>query len=311
MRTLRVVAWRAALGLLSAWAVLTAVFAMFTLTPDWALARRIGAAKWAGVDGDTVALIRERYLSARGLDRPLWRQYLDWLERMLTLEWGSSFRVGEPVVGLVADATVRTATYVLPALVVAVALGIALGVYVALRPDSRLADGSRTSTYLLFAVPNFWAGGLLLSLADGGVVAVPPVVLEYVLPAVLTGTTLLGGVLAYARAQAAEYAAAPFVRQVAAKGTGGRRIAVHVLRNAAIPVLSLVVTEALALLVLAVFVVETLFGIDGFGLLLFRAVDARDLPVLMGGTLVVIAVGVAANVVQDIAYGFLDPRVRD
>jgi peptide/nickel transport system permease protein len=68
-------------------------------------------------------------------------------------------------------------------------------------------------------------------------------------------------------------------------------------------------TEVLGLLVLTVFVVEVLFGIDGFGLLLFEAIDQRDLPVLLGGTMVVVAVGVGGNVLQDVAYSVLDPRV--
>ena len=106
-----------------------------------------------------------------------------------------------------------------------------------------------------------------------------------------------------------EYAASDFVKLVRAKGASNRRVAVHVLRNAAIPVFSMLFTEALGLLVLSVFVIEVLFGIDGFGLLLFRAVEDRDLPVLLGGTVVTIGVGVLGNIVQDVSYSVLDPRV--
>ncbi|MBX0295484.1 ABC transporter permease [Haloarcula nitratireducens] len=309
MRILRVVAWRALLGLLSAWTVLTAVFALFTLTEDWVLEQRLGALKWRGAEEQTVDRVAEQYLAARGFDRPLWAQYVDWLGDMLTLEWGTSFRVGEPVFPLVVGSVARTAAYVLPALVVAVAAGVSLGLYVALNPESRLADYGLGTAYALFAVPNFWIGGLLVSLAAGGVVARPPLLFGYVLPALLTATTILGGVVSYARAYSVEYASAEFVRLVTAKGASKRRVGAHVLRNAAIPVLSMVFTEVLALLVLAVFVVEVLFGIEGFGLLLFRSVQERDLPVLLGGTLVIIAVGVLGNVAQDLSYGVLDPRV--
>ena len=81
------------------------------------------------------------------------------------------------------------------------------------------------------------------------------------------------------------------------------------LRNASIPLISLLFTETLALLALAVFVIEALFAIDGFGLLFYNAIWTRDLPVLMGGTMVIVTVGVAGNVLQDIAYSVLDPRV--
>ncbi|QGA83667.1 ABC transporter permease [Halomicrobium sp. LC1Hm] len=311
MKFLRVVAWRVALGGVAAWAVLTAVFGLFTLTEDWVLQRQVGALKWAGEEEDAIAAVRDQYLGTRGLDRPLAVQYLDWLGNMVTLDWGRSFVTGDPVFGTVLAAAGRTAMYVLPALALAVAVGVAFGLFLALRPESRLGSVGLGTIYLAFAVPNFWLGGLLVSLARAGVISRPPLVFEHLLPIVLTATTLLGGVVSYARAHAAEHASADFVRLLRAKGAGSRRVATHVLRNAAVPIFSLVFTEALALLVLAVFVVEVLFGIDGFGSLLFRSVDQRDLPVLLGGTLVIIAVGVVGNVVQDLSYGVLDPRIDD
>lgn len=311
MRFLRIVVWRVALGVAAAWAVLTAVFALFALTDDWVLQRQVGALKWAGEEESVIDAVRDQYLAARGLDRPLTVQYLDWLGNMVTLDWGRSFVTGDPVFGTVLSATGRTAMYVLPALALAVGIGVAFGLYVALNPDSRLGTVGLGTAYLGFAVPNFWLGGLLVSLAAGGVIPRWPLLFDHLLPIALTATTLLGGIVSYARAHAAEYVSADFVRLVRAKGANSRRVATHVLRNAAVPIFSLVFTEALALLVLAVFVVEVLFGIDGFGALLFRSVDQRDLPVLMGGTLVVIGVGVVGNVVQDLSYGLLDPRIED
>ncbi|WP_276273683.1 ABC transporter permease [Haloarcula litorea] len=309
MNVVRVLLRRAALGVVAAWTVLTTVFLLFTATDDWVLARRVGILRWGGADEGTVQQMTQEYLAGRGYDRPLWVQYVDWLENMVTLRWGTSFRLGEPVLPLLVDAVVRTAAYVLPALVLAVALGVGLGLYVARNPESRVAGASLGSVYLVFAVPNVWIGGLLVSLANGGVLPHSTLVFGYVLPCLLAATTLLGGVTAYARAYAAELTSAEFVRLVTATGAPPRRVAAHILRNAAVPVLSTVVAEALALLVLAVFVIEVLLGIDGFGRLLYRSVDARDLPVLLGGTLIVVTVGVLANVVQDLAYGVLDPRI--
>jgi peptide/nickel transport system permease protein len=306
---LRILARRLALGFVAAWTVLTSVFVLFTATDDWLLQGQVGIARWGGASDREVAAIRDQYLASRGLDRPLLQQYLDWMGGMLTLDWGQSFSSGEAVFPLVMGAAARTAKYVVPALLVGIVIGVLIGLYAALRPDSRLAGASLGSAYLLFALPNFWVGALLLSLAYGGVVGYSALVFEHLLPIALVVTTLLGGYASYARAYSFEQVSADFVTLVTAKGAGRRRVATHVLRNAAIPVFSMLFTEALGLLVLSVFVVETLFGIDGFGLLLFDAVRTRDLPVLLGGTVVIIGVGVVGNVVQDVSYGLLDPRV--
>lgn len=306
---LRTFAQRIVMGLVAAWAVLTTVFALFTLTDEWVLAGEIGLLRWSGAEDEVLEHHREEYLAERGLDRPVWEQYADWMGNMLTLDWGESFASGEAVFPLVMDGAARTALYVVPAIVVGILLGVLIGLYAALNPDGRLASGGLGSAYLLFALPNFWVGGILLSFAMSDVIGYSPLLFEHVLPIALTATTLLGGYVSYARAHSLEYASADFVALVKSKGAGRLRIARHVVRNAAIPLFSMLFTEALTLLVLAVFVIETLFGIDGFGLLLFESVQERDLPVLLGGTIVIIGAGVVGNVVQDLSYGAFDPRV--
>jgi len=305
----RIFARRIALGAVAAWGVLTTVFLMFTATDDWVLARRVGFLRYQRAEEAVVEAARQDYLASRGLDRPLWEQYVDWMGNMLTLNWGNSLATGDPVFPTVVDAVVRTATYVLPAIVLGITIGLLVGLYAALRPDSRVANLGRGGSYLLFALPSFWVGGLLVSLTYGDVVGRSPLVFDHLLPVALTTTTLLGGYVSYTRAHATEYASADFVTLVRSKGASDGRVARHVLRNAAIPVFSMLFTEALALLVLAVFVIEVLFGIEGFGVLLYDAVDSRDLPILLGGSIVVIGVGVLGNIVQDVAYTVLDPRV--
>ncbi|WP_290817751.1 ABC transporter permease [Halovivax sp.] len=301
---------RIALGVVAAWGVLTVVFALFSFTRNWNIEQDVAMQQWGGglSDEEAEAVVQE-YLAERDLDRPLHEQYVDWTTSMFTLDWGDSFQTGEAVFPMVVDATWRTAMYVLPAIVVAVALGLALGVYAALHPESRLAGSGVGTAYLLFALPNFYVGGMLLSLAAGGAVPDSSLLFDHALPVALTATSLLGGYVSFTRAHAAEYASAEFVTLVKAKGASRLRVAIHVVRNGAIPMFSMLFTEALALLVLAIFVIEVLFGIEGLGLLLFDAIEARDLPVLLGGTMVVIAVGVVGNIVQDVSYTVLDPRV--
>lgn len=311
MNPLRILAKRAAMGLVTSWAVLTTIFALFTLTEDWVLSGRIGAARFAGEnDPEALAAIRAEYFAARGLDRPLIDVYADWLGNMVTLDWGSSLASGEPVFPLVMDAAARTAAYIVPALALAVVCGVSIGMVAALYPERRVGSAGVAAAYVLFALPGFWLGGMLFSFTVDGRLDPPPFVFDHLLPIGLTFAALLGGYVSYSRAHSREYATAEFVSLVRAKGASGSRVAAHVLRNAAIPFFSMLFTEALGLLVLSTFVIEALFGIEGFGLLLLRAVAARDLPVLLGGTVVVIGVGVVGNVVQDMAYGYLDPRVE-
>lgn len=309
MSLVRLFTKRLLLGLLAAWAVLTTVFGLFALTDDWVLQARVGLLKWASAEEEVISAARESYFSARGLNQPVYERYVGWLADMLTLQWGQSFVTDEAVLSMVADAAVRTGMYVLPALVIALTLGVAIGLYAALRPDSRLANTGRIGTYALFAVPGFWIGGLALSMTYTDILPRSPLVFDHLFPIALTTMALLGGYVSYARSHSLEYVSSEFVKLVRAKGGSPREVARHVVRNAAIPLFSMVFTEALALLVLTVFVVESLFGIEGFGSLLIDAVDQRDIPVMLGGTMAIIAVGVGGNIVQDFSYSVLDPRV--
>ena len=310
MTLVRIFLQRIALGVVAAWGVLTVVFALFSFSRHWVIQQQVGLQQWGGglSDEEADALV-DQYLGELGLDRPLYEQYADWMVDMFTLQWGESFVTGEPVRSTIASATWRTAMYVLPAVAIAIALGLLVGIYAALHPNGRLARTSVGTIYLLFALPNFFIGGMLLSYRAGGMIPDSALLFDHVLPIGLTATSLLGGYVSFSRAHALEYTSSDFVKLVRAKGASTRQIAIHVLRNGAIPMFSMLFTEALALLVLAVFVIEVLFGIRGLGWVLFIAIEGRDLPVLLGGTMVIIVVGVVANIVQDVAYTVLDPRV--
>ena len=273
--------------------------------------RIIGETRFAGGSDAAVEAALSEYASERGLDRPLFEQYADWMGNMVTLDWGESFESGEAVFPMVVDGAVRTATYVIPAVALAVVVGVLIGVYVALSPDSRLANLGRVGAYVAFVLPSFWLGGMFVSAARAGVIDRYGILYDHTLPVVLVTMTLLGGYVSYSRAYAREQTVAEFVSFVRAKGASPRQIARHVLRNAAIPVVSLLFTEAIGLLVLGIFVVEAVLGIEGLGFVLLNAVDARDLPVLLGSTLVIVLVSVAGTIVQDLSYRYLDPRIGD
>ncbi len=320
MSLVRLLVQRIALGAVAVWSLLTIVFALFTMTRDWALETRIALAAFGGgMDAAQLDRIREEYLAARGLDRPIHEQYLDWMGNMLTLQWGHSFQNYEPVFPAVMAATVETATYVVPAIVVAAGAGLVIGVYTALYRESLHAETVRGGSYVGLGLPHFWIGLMILGLAS-----IPPGFRRLsttlqpaempffygtVVPASLIAIALTAAIVSYARAYSLQYASTDMTKLVRAKGGGTLDVARHVVRNAAIPLVSLVFTETFALLALSVFVIEALFGIDGLGLLIYNAVWSRDLPMLLGAAMVVVAAGVASNVLQDLAYSTLDPRV--
>lgn len=201
--------------------------------------------------------------------------------------------------------------YVVPAVVLAVLVGLLVGLSAALAPDSRLATGGRVGSYLAFGLPSFWLGGMYLGAVQNGLVDANATLSEYVLPVVLVAMTLTGGYVSYSRAHALEHASAEFVSLVKAKGAGPLLVAKHVVRNAAIPLFSMLFTEVLGLLVLSIFVIEMVFGIEGFGYVFFFAIQSRDIPVLLGCTMVIVFVGILGNIIQDLSYQYLDPRVGD
>lgn len=320
MSLLRLLGQRIAIGAVAVWAFLSLIFVIFTVTRDWALETRVALAAYgSGLEAEELRQIREEYLATRGLDRPTYEIYLDWMSNMMTLQWGNSFETGEPVFPMVMSATIGTATYVLPAIVLSIVIGLGIGLYAALYQGSAHAEGVRSGSYLGLGFPHFWVGLIVLALAGipPGIGRVEttlhpmstPFMYGTVVPVILVGLALTAAVVSYARAYSLQYISSDMTKLIRAKGGGTVDIARHATKNAAIPLVSLVFTETIALLALSVFVIEALFGIDGLGLLIYNAIWARDLPVVLGASVVIVVLGVAGNIVQDLAYSTLDPRV--
>lgn len=321
MSLVRLVVQRIALGIAAAWSVLSLVFALFTLPENYDLDRLIAVAAYGGASNEELARMREQYLAQRGRNRPILEQYVDWMTGMFTLDWGTSFETGEPVLPAIQSATLTTASYVAPAILLAMILALAVGLYSAMRANSFSEGGLRTVVYFLLGVPNLWLGAMIL--VSSSTVALTlgwrnesniapadlPFLYGRVVPTLLVTTALVAAIVSYARAYSMQYANSDLTKLVRAKGGGQTAVARHVVRNAAIPLVSLVFTETIALLALSVFVIEALFAIDGLGLVFYNAVWSRDMPMLLGGTMVIVAFGVLSNIVQDIAYTRLDPRV--
>lgn len=300
MNALRLIAARVVLGVVTIWVVITGVYVGVAATDDWTI---------AGQSFEDV--------------------YLEWMIGTFTLQWGTSFQTGAEVLPTVLWGGLRTLAYVLPALFVAAPLGFLIGLYTATRGDTVRGRLAKTGSYLGLAVPNFWIGAIVLIVAPGVAFAYTPAFLvgrgewppeivpvampflyEHLLPTLLVATTILAAVVSYARAYSMQYYADDLVKLVRAKGGGPVDVARHVMRNAALPFVSLLFAETFALVALSVFVVEAVFAIEGIGTLLYNAVWVRDLPVLLGTTTVIVAAGVVGTTLQDLLYSWLDPRVE-
>jgi len=314
----RRLAVRLGVAVLTIYVALTATFLLVTLAPNTAVQGKVAGASLASggsLNESELAQLRRTYRAARGLDRPFVVRYAGYLADMTLLRWGASFHFDAPVTALVADRLARTLSYALPGFLLAVALGVVGGLYSALREGSVGDRLLRVGAYLGFGVPNFWIAALALWL-----LSLPPVVEQLgpawilrqrVLPALLLATTLFAGQLAYTRAESREVAGADFVRFSRAKGLSRLRVGVHVLRAAAAPVVTLFVTDLLAVLVLAVYVLEFAFDIHGFGRISYVAAVERDTPLLLGTALVIVCTGVLGTVLSDLATTQLDPRTGD
>lgn len=313
----RQVLLRVGFAVLSIYVALSAMFLLVTVAPNTAVEGQVGSAAMANPDMTEEELreLRQTILEARGLDRPIHARYAGWMVDMTMLRWGVSYSLNAPVTALVADRLERTLGYALPGFLLAVIVGVAGGMYAAARrgaPDERLL---RTVAYLVFGMPNFWLAALAVAvLAAPPVVAVyeaPPVVYQRVLPALLLASTLVAGQLSYARSESLEQIGREYIRFLRAKGLGRLAVARRVLRNAAVPLVTLFFTDLLAIFVIAIYVIEFALDIPGIGRLTYDAAVERDMPLLLGATLVVVVAGVLGNLLQDLAYATLDPRTGE
>lgn len=318
--SLRYLVRRVGFALVAVWAVVTFVFLFVSLTPDPHLAQVLHQATHSTAGNATAAVqeAKEAYIASRGLDRPLWVRYTDWLTNVATFNWGQAWSSGAPVASMVQAYTARSATYVLPAVAVSSVGGAFIGLYSAANRYSLPDRVTSILAYIGMGIPNFWLAAVAIILLQGEGIGSLRTVQEphelslgsYVLPAVVLGTVLLGNQIHYARAEVHEHLNETFVDVLRAKGVSKLTVARHVLRNAALPLFSLLFADLLAVLMLHVFVIEVVFGLPGIGTLTLLAIEARDLPLIMGVTMVVVFVGIFGNLLQDLLAFVLDPRVR-
>ncbi|WP_458207964.1 ABC transporter permease [Haladaptatus sp. NG-SE-30] len=254
----------------------------------------------------------DEYKEEHNLDEPLLQSYTRWLIDITTFDWGTSYSHRAPVMAVLSRTIPTTLAYVIPAMMFALLGGIGLGVYSALNPGTAMERLVTGGSYLGFSIPNYWLATVATFLGARTLV-VPFIsngtIMSVVLPAAILGTSLLAGQLRYARAESHEYVYSEFVKLLRAKGASNLRVARHILRNAAIPLLSLFFADLIGVLIVNVFVLEHVLRIPGIGRAGLFAMEQRDLPLIIGIALTIAFAGIVGNLVQDLAYSSLDPRV--
>lgn len=256
-----------------------------------------------------------------GLDKPLPAQFVDWFSALLRGDLGFSYRTGRPVLDEIMVRFPATAELAISALVISVLVAIPFGVISATRRNGVLDALTRFTSLLGLSIPNFWLGILMISLfsvtlrwfPSGGSV---PFSLSWdyfqylVLPATALGTSLAAVTVRMTRSSMLEVLGQDYIRTAESKGLRpGTVIGVHGLRNALIPVVTVIGIQAGSLLGGTV-VIEQVFSWPGLGTLVIQAIGNRDYAVVQGTVLFLAAFYVLVSLIVDILYLYLDPRLR-
>jgi len=266
----------------------------------------------AGAEADeaTVAQIREEL----GLNKPVLQQYVDYMAGMLHGDMGNSYTTGKPVFSEILSRMPTTFTLAFAGVLVAVLIGIPLGIISATKQYSILDNISTLLALTGVAMPNFWLGLMLILvfalqlgwLPSGGATSWQ----GYILPAVTLGVGATANFMRTTRSSMLEVIRQDYIRTVRAKGANEQRVILrHALRNALIPVITVIGLQIGTLLGGAV-VNETVFSLPGVGMLMINSINKKDEPVVLGCLITFAVVFSLVNLFVDILYAYIDPRIK-
>ena len=286
--------------------VATLVFSLIHLVPGDPAQSMLGDS----APPEDVARLRQTL----GLDRPLVQQYKSFLAGVVKGDLGTSFRYGTPVTLEIGSRLLRTLQLALAAMAVAIVIAIPLGIIAAVRKGSAVDQAAMTLSLIGISMPNFWLGPLLaivfavrlgwLPVSGTGTAA------HLVLPAVTLGAALAAILARMTRASVLEELRELYVLAARARGISRARAVIrHAFRNSLIPIVTIIGLQFGAVLT-GTIITETIFAWPGVGRLLIQAINFRDYPLVQGCILFISFTYVTMNLLTDVAYGLLDPRIR-
>ncbi len=277
---------------------------------------------YAGPDAGPEDLVRIARLL--GTDQPLPLQYVKWIGGMVSGDWGRSFRYREPVAVVLGGRLPNTLQLMLAALILALVLAVPFGVIAAVSRRRWVQHQASLASMLGVSIPTFWLGMMVLLvfsvklrwLPSGGMAAIGVGFtltnrLHHLIgPALVLSTLYIAAWSRYVRSSLLEVIHQDYIRTGRAKGLSEHRIIFrHALRNALLPLVTLIGLQAPTLVGGAI-ITETVFAWPGMGRLLAESLTSRDYPVLMASFMIMAALTVVGNLLADLAYGWIDPRIR-
>ena len=304
-------------GVATVWGLITVLFLLFQVLP--------GDPVMAMIDPATASTMPESVLQERrrefGLHLPRWQQYLTYLTRVAQGDLGRSWETREPVARIIGRRLPHTIALATGGMLVAILLGIPTGLIAAAYRNSPLDYAITLFSVVWIASPNFWLALLILYafayrlgwfpiVSTGLEAGFLSMLLQLVLPSVAIGLRTAGLLARLTRSSMLEVLGDDFVRTARAKGLGTRAVLwKHALRNALIPVVTLVGVN-LGYLLGGAAVIEIVFAREGLGWLIIQAIRLRDYPTFQGAMLMFALGIVLVNLVVDLLYGLIDPRIR-
>jgi peptide/nickel transport system permease protein len=267
-----------------------------------------------------VAIFNKTY----GLNKPLWEQFVSYVNQVLHGNLGVSYQLQQPVWTLIAERMPRDALLLGLSTLLALVIGVPAGIYQAVHHNQLVDDVVAGTWFTLYSAPDFMEALLLIALLcvqfhvfqpnfPGGITSVGGLLTDWralVLPVVVLSINSVASFSQYARSTAIQELAADYVRVARAKGVPPRRVLTrHVLRNSLLPVITILGMSLPSILAGAV-IAEAVFNFPGMGLLFWQSALSHDFPVMLGATLIIGVATVTGNLLADIAYGVLDPRIR-
>jgi peptide/nickel transport system permease protein len=269
--------------------------------------------------------IRQALRAKFGLDDPVWQRYLHWLSAMVQGDWGFSFQSRMDVDKLILQRLPVTLIVIGASQLLAISVAIPVGVLAAIKPYSIFDQVASTFAMIGFSLPTFFTGLVLILVFSIQLDWLPFVyradinatgwafywehIKQSIMPVVVLGLAQAGTLVRFMRSSVLDVIRLDYVTTARSKGIGERKVIIkHVVRNAMIPVVTLIALQLPAVFGGAI-VTEQIFRVPGIGSLLIAAILANDTPVVMGVTFVIACLVVLFNLIADILYGWLDPRI--
>lgn len=251
---------------------------------------------------------------ALGLNKPVLERAAAYAVALLQGDMGRSFRTGQPVMDMLLSQLPYTLILIAASLLVAIVIGIPLGLVAALRRNSWVDSTAMMGSVLGASIPQYWLGLVMILVIAVNLRWLPATgsagLETLILPAIALGVGQSAIIARLTRSSMVEVLQSDYVRTAEAKGVGRSGVVLrHAFRNSLIPIVTMLGLQVGALLGGAV-VVEVVFARPGLGTIVVQSILKRDLPVIQGGILLISAIFVMVNLVVDVSYSFLDPRIR-